>query len=216
MKYPFFFVHITTKYLLGPKHVSSCLVFGNNHYRAEKNCSYVVARMLQASCGRSGKQHQEHTSPEPPTSIIFRPSWLSACWIQFETIRNWPLVVSKSDRDCIAGSLIGRTDEIGRKSWQITEPLLFSEQQELLCSLCEVRNTATTGHDVSVQCAKLKTSSANAAAGLRVLQISLECGAAVESLSRPLGRSTTDQKVTAFFNRSKIALGRFAVQAVHL
>ena len=148
--------------------------------------------------------------------IIFRPSWLSACWIQFETIRNGPMVVAKSDRDCIAGSLIGRTDEIGRKSWQITEPLLFSEQQELLCSLCEVRNTATTGHDVSVQCAKLKTSSANAAAGLRVLQISLECGAAVESLSRPLGRSTTDQKVTAFFNRSKIALGRFAVQAVHL
>ena len=127
------------------------------------------------------------------------------------------MVVPKSDKDCIAGSLIGRTDEIGRKSWQITEPLSFSEQQELLCSLCEVGNTATTGHDVSVQCAKLKTSSANAAAasGLRVLQISLECGAAVESLSRPLGRSTTDQKVTAFFNRSKIALGRFAVQAVH-
>ena len=32
------------------------------------------------------------------------------------TIRNYLMGVTKPDRDCIIGYLIGRTDEIGRKS----------------------------------------------------------------------------------------------------
>ena len=34
-----------------------------NNYRGEKISLYVVARMMQASSGRSGKQQQEQTSP---------------------------------------------------------------------------------------------------------------------------------------------------------
>ena len=53
----------------------------STHYRAENNSLHEVARMMQASWGRSGKQQQEQTSPNHVQRNI-----LSSCIIWLDTL----------------------------------------------------------------------------------------------------------------------------------